>query len=206
MPPPKGDEKASSKVKKSTIRNLLSPRQRDRLKEKKTGASQPSQNLKLKDQLKAIPQLDGETKKAYKLRALREVRAGKKTQKPAPKAKAKAKPKAAAKKPPYSVWPLKKGADAWGDASSAGKGKGKGKASSSAKGQSKGKDSKGSSKGKSSSKSSKPTWWNSDSYVTKWKPDNSRWKKDSSAKDKQQWTKQWSKVHDEWKWEWKKNW
>ena len=43
---------------------------------------------KLKDQLKTIPQKDGETNKAYKLRALRELRAGKKTQKPSPKAKA----------------------------------------------------------------------------------------------------------------------
>ena len=214
------------KVKRAAIKNLLSAKQRQRLKEKKSSTSPLPNATKLKDQLKAIPQKDGETNKAYKLRALRELRAGKKTQKPSPKAKGKA--KAAPKKPPYSVWPLKKGSDSWtSDSPSAGKskGKGKGKGGGKSKGQSKGKSSKGQGKGKSSSKPSQPSWWTSDTYVKPWnarKVDSSwekkdswkkdtaatkdSWKKDSSAAGSKQWTKKWSKQNGQWKWEWQKNW
>ena len=188
---------------------MLSPAQRSRLAAKRVSGLQPASGKgdgKLKDRMKEYKRMHGETKKAWKLRVIQDLRKlrresqGKSRGKGsnASQPKAPAKPKAVAKAPPFSAFPLNK--TKWEETVKEekepvkGKGKGKGKGKSKQKGT-------GKSKGKSESASSSTSWtapqkdysWDKKSWG--W-GNTADWKKQDDSRTTGGWAKEkgWKEV------------
>ena len=192
------------------IKNMLSKKQRQALAEKAPPAV-PASQQKLKDQMATVPREANESKKAWKLRAVKDLRAQKKAARakaPSPKAKAKSQPKAAAKtkvtsdkrKPPFSVWPVK--TKSWDAGDKGGQKDSKGKGSKQGKGKGRGKG-KGKGQGKNQQKSWTKTWDKNQGKWTKgrdnsWKNQGKTWGTDSWGK-KDSWDKKDSWGKDSWK-------